>query len=74
MRVNEMSEPRRRALQALAVETRWAGDFDGDAMEPLSSDRYYINTDAFHEAGGFESGTEPWNPPTSLSGHRRGRA
>jgi hypothetical protein len=64
MRVDEMSKPRRRALQALVVETRWAGDFDINTIEPaepLSSNRYYFNTDAFDEAGGFESGMEPWN-------------
>jgi hypothetical protein len=48
----------------LVVETRWAGDFDINTIEPaepLSSNRYYFNTDAFDEAGGFESGMEPWN-------------
>jgi hypothetical protein len=77
MRLDEMSEPRRRALQALVAETRWVGDFDSDTIEPaeqLSSNRYYINTDAFDEASGFESCMEPWDPPTSLCANGRGRA
>jgi hypothetical protein len=61
MRVDEMSELRRRALDALAVEARWAGDFDGDAMQPAEPpflNHYYIDTDALDEAG-VKSELEP---------------